>query len=176
MKKDYNTFLIYGYTALITAIITWVTVHFTGRGEAMFTWFAMFIPYIANTFFRKSSKPEVTTYIDSMLGNIMESYREHVHIHGNRNCAHRSPHPCHELLDNDAAFAHLCRHRHIHDRACDKGEGLYLDTSRRIACRRIHAHGRLVPQFLEHPFRDVISCIHDHTGAYSQKQNQRIAI
>lgn len=36
----------------------------------MFTWFAMFIPYIANTFFRKSSKPEVTTYIDSMLGNI----------------------------------------------------------------------------------------------------------
>ena len=70
MKKDYNTFLIYGYTALITAIITWVTVHFTGRGEAMFTWFAMFIPYIANTFVRKSSKPEVTTYIDSMLGNI----------------------------------------------------------------------------------------------------------
>ena len=58
MKKDYDTFLIYGYTALITAIITWVIVHFTGRGEAMFTWFAMFIPYFINTFFCKNPKPE----------------------------------------------------------------------------------------------------------------------
>ena len=38
--------------------------------EFMFVWFAMFLPYLWTTFSGKRKKPEVTTYIDGMLGNI----------------------------------------------------------------------------------------------------------
>ena len=70
MKQDYNAFLFYGYTAAAVSLIAWLLIHFTGKMEFMFVWFAMFLPYLWTTFSGKRKKPEVTTYIDGMLGNI----------------------------------------------------------------------------------------------------------
>lgn len=70
MKQDYNAFLFYGYTATAVSLIAWLLIHFTGKMEFMFVWFAMFLPYLWTTFSGKLKKPEVTTYIDGMLGNI----------------------------------------------------------------------------------------------------------
>lgn len=70
MKKDYNTFLLYGYSALTVSLVTWTLMLFTGKKEFMLIWFAMFLIYLADTFICKRTKPEVTTYLDSMLGNV----------------------------------------------------------------------------------------------------------
>lgn len=70
MKEDYNTFLYYGYAAVIISIIVWAGIHFTGELKFSFIWFAMFVPYLWTTFAGKQKKPEVVTYLDSMLGNI----------------------------------------------------------------------------------------------------------
>lgn len=61
MKEDYNTFLYYGYAAVIISIIVWAGIHFTGELEFSFIWFAMFVPYLWTTFAGKQKKPEVVT-------------------------------------------------------------------------------------------------------------------
>ena len=70
MKQDYNAFLFYGYTAAAVSLAAWLLIHFTDEMKFMFVWFAMFLPYLWTTFSGKRKKPEVTTYIDGMLGNI----------------------------------------------------------------------------------------------------------
>lgn len=70
MKRDYGTFLYYGYSAVILSAAAWILVHFTGRMEFMLIWFAMFLPFIARTVFGKKDDPAVTTYIDDMLSSI----------------------------------------------------------------------------------------------------------
>lgn len=70
MRKDYDEFLFYGYTATAVSIITWLSIHFTSNEKFMFIWFAMFIPYLWSSFFIKHPQQHVLTYLDSMLRNV----------------------------------------------------------------------------------------------------------
>lgn len=70
MKKDYNTFLLYGYTAVGLAIADWLLIHFTGQKVYAALWFAMFVPYFLTAFRGKANPSGVTTYLQGMLANI----------------------------------------------------------------------------------------------------------
>ncbi len=72
MKQDYNAFLLYGYSAAIVSVAAWAVLHFTGRTEWLFIWFVLFLPSLWGFFTNKQRKPEVITYLSSMLGKIWQ--------------------------------------------------------------------------------------------------------
>lgn len=69
-RKDFDAFLLYGYSAVAIAVMAWLAIRLTGNMRFMLIWFAMFLPYLWMSLTGKSRKPEVTTYLDSMLANV----------------------------------------------------------------------------------------------------------
>lgn len=70
LRKDFNEFLFYGYAVILTAILTYSLIHFTGNPRFWLLWNIMFLPYIVTlvqTFLGKRKKPEVVTYLQEMM-------------------------------------------------------------------------------------------------------------
>ena len=45
-RKDFDAFLLYGYSAVAIAVMAWLAIRLTGNMRFMLIWFAMFLPYL----------------------------------------------------------------------------------------------------------------------------------
>lgn len=62
-----NRFLLYGYSAVILAVVVFALVYFTGNRLWAALWFAMFLPFVYTTLYDRKHRPTVITYTDRMI-------------------------------------------------------------------------------------------------------------
>lgn len=62
-----NRFLLYGYLAVVLAVVVFALVSITGSSVWAAAWFLMFAPFIYTTVHDRKHRPTVITYTDRMI-------------------------------------------------------------------------------------------------------------